>query len=157
MHPEFERIIDYLLLDDEDAFELSTIPLSELLEMDTPHFSSVDSLISVYFDKHELERIAKIVPAKYRGELRLPIILLRRVGRYEESYKVVGTKLENMLLQRLLKLTRAPFEKFAEVEEIRELENISMLGRRRFKTIYKVLPETSSVWLTTTQDYPSSP
>lgn len=156
-HPEFERIIDYLLLDEEDAFKFSTIPLSKLLEMDTPHFSSVDGLILVDFDKHELERIAKMVQGKYRETLRLPIILLKRVGRYEEAYKVIGTKLENMLLQRLLKLTEAPFKMYAEVEEIRELESISMLGRRRFNTIYKVLPETSSIWLITTHQYPFSP
>lgn len=113
-------------------------------------------MITVNFDRHELDRIAALVQDKYREELRLPIILLRKADRYGEPYKVVGTKLENMLLQRLLKLTRAPFEKYAEVEEIRELESISMLGRRKFKTIYKVLPETSSVWLTTTQDYPFS-
>lgn len=155
-HPEFKRIIDYLLLDNEEAFEFSTVPLSKLLEMDTPHFSSIDGLISADFEKHELERIAKMVPAKYHEELRLPIILLERVDRYEESYKVVGTKLENMLLQRLLKLTGTPFEKYAEVEEIRELESVSMLRRRRFQSIYKVLPETSSIWLTTTQNYPFS-
>lgn len=38
MHPEFREIIGYRLLREEDAFKLSTIPISELLKMDKPHF-----------------------------------------------------------------------------------------------------------------------
>lgn len=154
-HPESEKLVAYFLLEEELAFELSTIPLSELLEMDKPHFSSADGLITVDFDKHELDRIAKIVPEEYQKELQLPLILLRKedLG-YVESYKAVGTKLENLLLQRLLKLTKAPFDKYAEVEEKRELPSISMLRRRRFNTIYKVLPETSTIWLSTTYQHP---
>jgi len=151
-HPEF-RNVQYLLLDEEDAFKLSTIPLSELLKMDEPRFSSVDGLITVDFDKHELGRITKIVPEKYQRELRLPLILLRDFG-YWESYKSVGTKLENMLLQKILKLTEAPLEKFAEVEEKKEITGISTLRRRRFKTIYKVLPESSTIWLNITYQNP---
>lgn len=154
MHPEFSSLVEYLLLDEEDAFKLSTTSLSELLKMDKPRFSSVDGLITVDFDKHELGRIAQFVPEKYEKELRLPLILLRRVNKYVESYKAVGTKLENMLLQKLLKLTEASFERYAEIEEKRDLTSISMLRRRRFKTIYKVLPETSTIWLSTTYQHP---
>jgi len=153
-HPEFRSLVQYYLLDEEDAFKLSTIPLSELLKMDKPHFSSVDGLITVDFYKHELVRIAKIVPEKYQKELRLPLILLRKEVGYLEPCKAVGSKLENMLIQRLLKLTKAPFEKYAEVEEKRELTSISMLRRRRFNTIYKVLPESSTIWLRTTYQLP---
>lgn len=154
-HPESGSLVEYHVLDEEDAFKLSTIPLSELLKMDKPHFSSVDGLVTVDFDEHELRRIAKIVQEKYQKELRLPLILLRKVKGYVEPYKAVGTKLENMLLQRLLKLTEAPFETYSEVEEKRELTSISMLRRRRFKTIYKVLPETTTIWLSTTHQHPS--
>jgi uncharacterized protein (UPF0216 family) len=153
IHPEFSCIVEYLLLEEEDAFKLSTTPLFELLKMDKPHFSSVDGLITVDFDKHELVRIANIVPERYQKELRLPLILLGKEAGYMEPCKHVGTKLENMLLQRLLKLTKAPFEKFAEVEEKRELTSISML-RRKFNTIYKVLPENSTIWLNTTYEHP---
>jgi uncharacterized protein (UPF0216 family) len=153
-HPEFEGIVEYNLLEEEDAFKLSTIPLSELFKMDMPRFSSVDGLIKVDFDKHELQRIAKIVPEMYQKELRLPLILLRKSNYYEEPCKFVGTKLENMLLQKLLKLTEAPLEKYTEIEEKRELRRISMLRRRRFNTIYKVLPEHSTIWLRTTEQPP---
>ncbi|MEM3759586.1 MAG: DUF61 family protein [Candidatus Bathyarchaeia archaeon] len=154
MHPEVSGIVEYLLLEEEDAFKLSTTPLFELLKMDKPHFSSVDGLIIVDFDKQELVRIAKIVPERYQKELRLPLILLRKAAGYMEPYKHIGTKLENLLLQRLLKLTGVPFEKFAKVKEKRQLKNISMLRRRKFNTIYKVLPEESTIWLSTAYENP---
>jgi len=66
----------------------------------------------------------------------------------------VGTKLENMLLQKILKLTKTPFEKYAEVEEKKVVLGISMFRRRRFKTIYKVLPESSRIWLSITYQNP---
>lgn len=151
-HPEL-GFVGYNVLGQEDAFKLSTIPLSELLKMDAPHFSSVDGLITVDFDKQELERIEKIVPEKYQKELRLPLILLKKLKAYE-SYKAVGTKLENMLLQKLLKLTGAPFEKYIAIAQKTEVASISMLGRRKFKTIYKVLPESSTICLRTANELP---
>ena len=152
-HPEFHGVT-YLLLEKEDAFKLSTILLSELLEMDEPYFSSVDGLITVDFDKHELGRISKIVPEKYQKELRLPLILLKKYWGCEDPYTFIGTKLENMLLQKILKLTDASFEKYAEVEEKIEIAGITMLRRRRFNTIYKILPETSKIWLSTMYQRP---
>lgn len=145
-HPEFYNV-QYLLLDEEEAFKLSTIQLSELLKMDKPHFSSIDDLITVDFNKQELERIAKIVPDRYKEKLRLPLIFLKNIRSIYDEYRVVGTKFENMLLQKLLKITEAPFDTYDKIEEKRELTSISMLRRRRFDTVYKILPESSTTWL----------
>ncbi len=153
-HPEFYGFVQYILLREEDAFKLSTTPLSELLKMDKPHFSSVDGLIEVDFEKRELERIAKMVPEKYHGKLRLPLIFLKKQHGHVQSYKAFGTKLELLLLQKLLKLTEAQWKNYAEVEAKREYTSISMFGRRKFQTIYKILPETSSTWLSTTDEHP---
>jgi uncharacterized protein (UPF0216 family) len=152
-HPELGSV-GYNVLGQGDAFKLSTMPLSELLKMDKPHFSSVDGLITVDFDKQELQRIEKIVPEKYQKGLRLPLILLKKLKAYE-SYKTVGTELENMLLQKLLKLTVAPFEKYRDIAQKTEVTGISMLKRRKFKTIYKVLPESSTIWLRTANELPN--
>ena len=145
-HPEFMSV-QYLLLDEEEAFKLSTIPLSELLKMDKPHFSSIDGLITIDFNKQELERIAKIVPDRHKEKLRLPLILLEKIPSIYYKYEVVGTKLENMLLQKLLKITEAPFDTYDKIEEKRKLTSISTLRRRKFDTVYKILPESSTIWL----------
>lgn len=94
-----------------------------------------------------LRESLKSYQKKYQEKIRLPLILLGKVNRDIQSYKAVGTKLENMLLQILLKITEEPFEKYDEVEEKRYLSSISMLRRRGFKTIYKVLPETTTIFL----------
>jgi len=155
-HPEFDNLVRYCVLWEEQAFKLSTIPLSDLLSMDKPNFSSVDGLIDVQFDKSELERIANIVPKEYHRDLRLPLIFLGPItDEYQGKYKVIGSNLENFLLQKLLKLTSVSFEKY-KVESVKSVNKISTLNRRRFKTIYKVFPhfERSPVWLSVTYNNP---
>jgi len=156
-HPEFEGPVQYYVLTEEKAFKLSTAPLSDLLKMDKPSFSSADGLINMSFDKHELERVAEMVPERYHEELRLPLILLRDSIDYTGAYKVVGAKLENFLIQKLLKLTNIPFERYTEVEGIKVIESISMLKRRKLNTVYKVLPEREPLWLSITYKNPSFP
>jgi len=156
-HPEFRGPVEYYVLKEEEAFKLSTAPLSELLKMDKPSISSADGLINIGFDKHELERVAEMVPERHHGELRLPLILLKASIDYTGTYKAVGSKLENFLIQKLLKLTNIPFERYTEAEGIKVIESISMLKRRKFNTIYKVLPEREPLWLSITYDNPSFP
>jgi uncharacterized protein (UPF0216 family) len=145
-HPEFHKV-KYNILTELDAFKFSTIPLSELLNMDTPHFSSAGGVINVDFDKRELERIAKMVPETYHENLRLPLILLRKMPFTYPQYMTFGTKLEITLLKKLLKQTERPLEMNPYKIEKSDISDISMLGRRRFKTIHQILPERSSVWL----------
>lgn len=149
-HPEFGGLVQYYVLKEEEAFKLSTAPLSDLLKMDEPSFSSADGLIKIGFDKHELERVAEMIPERHHGELRLPLILLGDSIDYAYTYKAVGSRLEKFLIQKLLKLTNTPFERYAESEGIKVIENISMLKRRKFDTIYKVLPERERLWLSIT-------
>lgn len=156
-HPEFEGLVEYYVLTEEEAFKLSTAPLSELLKMDKPSISSADGLINISFDKHELERAAEMVPEQHHVELRLPLILLRSSIDYTGTYKAVGSKIENFLIQKLLKLTNIPFERYTEADGIKVIESISMFKRRKFNTIYKVLPECEPLWLSITYENPFFP
>lgn len=101
-HPEYDGV-RYAFLYGDEAFKQSTIPLSNLLKMDAPSFSSIDGLVNVTFDKTELKRIASIVPQAYHQELRLPLILFGPMGDYPGKYKFLGGKTESFLLQKLLK------------------------------------------------------
>lgn len=152
-YPEFHKVM-YLLLDEDDAFKLSTIPLSELLKMDKPHFSSADGFITVDFEKRELERIAEMVPEEHHEILRLPFILLRERPFRNYEYQIAGTKVEITYLKKLLKISDSPRNNENAVYDNNGLLEISMLGRRKFKTIYKILPESSRVWLKKTYHPP---
>jgi len=153
IYPEFHKV-KYLLYDEGDAFTSSTIPLSELLKMDKPHFSSADNFITVDFDNRELERLAKMVPEEHHEQLRLPFILLREMPRRKYLYQIAGTSMEKKYLRRLLKISDTPRSKNTVVNEYSGLDSITMLGKRRFKTIYKILPESSLIWLNASTQRP---
>jgi uncharacterized protein (UPF0216 family) len=129
--------------------------------MDKPYFSSIDGLVDVTFDRTELERVADIVPQEYHKELRLPLVLFGPLGDYSGKYKLLGGRTEDFLLQKLLKLNNASFEKFRETQGLKLVDDISMLNRRKFRTIYKVFfkldrtesqSELSGVWLNARYD-----
>ena len=181
-HPEF-GLVRYYGMSEEFAFLMSTAPLSDLLKRARQEgysrdwyssrfvdFLSLDGFVKVHgFSKKELERVAIIVPQEYHEKVRLPLILLTsmdevrymyeldtRIYKYRGKYKVVGSSLENFLLQKLLKLTSTRFERYAKAESIRTVNSISMLKRRKFYTIYAIFPEApSGVWLSTTYENPS--
>ena len=142
-HPEFTYQVRYGILDYDRAFKLSTAPLSDLLKMDKPSYSSIDGLVNIDFNQRELERIAKIIPQQYHQELRLPLIILRNIHEYG-GYELIGNWLETYLLNNLLKLSDVRFEKYAEERYLfrrTKVNSISTLKRRRFNTIYKIFPE----------------
>lgn len=152
-YPDFHNV-KYLLYDEDDAFKLSTIPLFELLNMERPRFSSAENFITVDFDKRELERLAQMVPEEHHKILRLPFILLREVPFRNYVYKIAGTNLENKYFKKLLKISDTPGKNDNGMNENNGLNEISMLGRRRFKTIYKILPESSTIWINATYQRP---
>lgn len=93
-HPEHNHGVHYSFLYGNEAFKQSSMPLSDLLKMDVPCFSSIDGLVDVKFDKTELERVATIIPQELQKELRLPLILFGPLGDYPGKYRLVGSKIE---------------------------------------------------------------
>ena len=156
-HPEHNHGVHYGFLYGNEAFKQSSMPLTDLLKMDVPCFSSIDGLVDVKFDKTELERVGTIIPQELQKELRLPLILFGPLGDYPGKYKLVGSKIEEFLLQNLLKLTDASFDKFKENLSYKLFDSISTLNRRKFSSIYKVFfkleqDELSRVWLNARYD-----
>jgi hypothetical protein len=156
-HPEYKGV-RYAFLCGDEAFKKSTAPLSDLIKMDSPCFSSIDGLVDVKFDKTELERVANVIPEDYHKELRLPLILFGPLGNYpgkydyQGKYKLLGGKAEEFLLQNLLKLTDAPFDKFTETRGVKLVDSISTLKKRKVETIYRVICFTYRTTRTHTGD-----
>jgi uncharacterized protein (UPF0216 family) len=155
-HPEFGSVRYSLLWSGE---KFSTTPLSDLLKMENPCVSTPDGFLNAGFDKGELDKLTQIFPQEYHGQIRLPLILIGPLtGENYGAYKLMGGKAEEFLLQRLMKATNAPFDKFEETRE-KIVSSISMLKRRHFRTIYKVFfgferPYQSGVWLSARYDSP---
>jgi uncharacterized protein (UPF0216 family) len=170
-YPEYDYV-RYGFLNEHEAYKASSTPLSELLKMSDPHFSSIDGLVNVgfkdnfitdkRFDKSELERVAGIIPAEYHAQIRLPLVFLNpATGNFQGKYKLIGSKLEEFLVQTLLKQTKVTLEKFKETPYVKTFDSITTLRRRGFNKIYKVFynfqgnelsSDSSSVWLNARHD-----
>jgi len=78
--------------------------LAELLEHIDSTVTAVDGS-SILLKTGELEELAKTVPVEYRGRLKLPIIVLRRMELGKSVYTVAGDRIEEFTVKRILGLT----------------------------------------------------
>ncbi|MEM4699785.1 MAG: DUF61 family protein [Candidatus Nezhaarchaeales archaeon] len=90
---EVERINEHL------PKEFKT--LEELLSMDDPCVKARDGG-EIIFDRAELEMIASLLPKELHSQLRLPIVLLRRMDLGPGVFSVSGGKIEAYLALKLL-------------------------------------------------------
>jgi uncharacterized protein (UPF0216 family) len=75
--------------------------LDELLSMDSPSVKARDGG-EIIFDRGELELLAQLIPKELYGQLRLPIVLLRRVDLGPGTFSLSGGKVEAYLALKLL-------------------------------------------------------
>lgn len=90
---EMERLNDHL------PKEYKT--LDELLSMDSPSVEARDGG-EIIFDRDELELIAQLIPKELYSQLRLPMVLLRRVDLGPGTFSLSGGKVEAYLALKLL-------------------------------------------------------
>lgn len=75
--------------------------LEELLSMDDPCVKTRDGG-EIIFDRAELRMIASLLPRELHSQLRLPIVLLRRIDLGPGVFSVSGGKIEAYLTLKLL-------------------------------------------------------
>lgn len=75
--------------------------LDELLSMDSPSVKARDGG-EIIFDRGELELLAQLIPKELYSQLRLPIVLLRRVDLGPGTFSLSGGKVEAYLALKLL-------------------------------------------------------
>jgi uncharacterized protein (UPF0216 family) len=73
-----------------------------------PSVETVDGT-SILLKKEELERLARIVPENYHDQIRLPMIVLRRMELGKSIYTVAGEPIEEFAVKKILGLTEADF------------------------------------------------
>ncbi|MFX1487305.1 MAG: DUF61 family protein, partial [Promethearchaeota archaeon] len=70
--------------------------LKELLQEEKPHVITRDG--SKYpLDKKELKTVANLLSNEYHSKLKLPIILIRRIGLGPGVFSIGGGKIENFV------------------------------------------------------------
>jgi uncharacterized protein (UPF0216 family) len=83
------------------------LPLTLLLEMDTPYVETIGG-DRHYFDKKELRELAEVLPKELLDRLRLPLVFKRSLEVEESLYFLDGGEVEVEVLKRLVGLSYIP-------------------------------------------------
>lgn len=138
MSPFIEKMIERDIDTLNDHLPESRHPLSELLETDSPHFRTRDSNVSV-FRKDELEELAAEVPSRFHDDVRLPIVLLRRLDYGVGIYTIAGNKVELFMIFRIIGYVDL------EWENIENWKPVEKLAKPQVQVLRRKLPSTTSI------------
>jgi uncharacterized protein (UPF0216 family) len=114
------------------------VPLSDLIGLDSPQFKTRIGEVSV-FRVEEIEEISLEVPERFHRDIRLPIVLLRRLDYGPGIYTVAGSKAELFMVHRFIGYVDLEWENFAKWEPVEKL------ARPQVQTLRRKLPSTTSI------------
>jgi hypothetical protein len=105
--------------------------LQQLLNEDSPYVDTVDGN-KIYFKRHDIEEVSKILPKKFYGSIMLPILIVRRIKLGKGVFTVMGGRLEKHLVKKVLGLTQKSFDETESGEvylyKVQVQELLSKLG-----------------------------
>ncbi len=82
--------------------------IAQLLKATEATVETVDGT-SILLKKEEIEKLAQIVPETYHNQIRLPMIILRRMELGKSVYTVAGEPIEEFTVKKILGLTESEF------------------------------------------------
>ncbi|MHA2426182.1 MAG: DUF61 family protein, partial [Candidatus Thorarchaeota archaeon] len=115
-----DKMIEHDIDTLNDHLPESRVPLNELIGVESPQFKTRIGEFSV-FRVEEIEELALEVPEKYHGEIRLPIVVLRRLDYGSGIYTVVGNKAELFLVHRIIGYVDLGWEGFVRWKPVEKL------------------------------------
>ena len=145
------RFIDKMIEHDIDTLNdhlpESRIPLSDLIGMDSPQFRTRIGEVSV-FRVEEIEELTQEVPKKFHEEIRLPIVILRRLDHGSGIYTIAGSKVELFMVHRIIGYVDLGWEDFAQWKPIERL------ARPQVQTLRRRLPSTTTIGIGMSKEKP---
>ncbi|MFW9789390.1 MAG: DUF61 family protein [Candidatus Thorarchaeota archaeon] len=136
------RFIDKMIEHDIDTLNdhlpESRIPLSDLIGLESPQFRTRIGETSV-FRIEEIEDLMLEVPPKFHEDIRLPIVILRRLDHGAGIYTVAGNKAELFLVHRLIGYVNLGWENFALWKPVEKL------ARPQVQILRRKLPSTTTI------------
>jgi uncharacterized protein (UPF0216 family) len=136
--PFLEKMIERDMETLNDHLPESRLPLSELVEVESPQYRTRDGQFSV-FRKEEIAELAVEVPARFHQDILLPIVLIRRLDYGQGIYSISGGKIESFTIHRVLgyvDLEWTDFGKWAPIER---------LARPQVQLLRRKLPSTTTI------------
>jgi uncharacterized protein (UPF0216 family) len=129
-----------------DHLPSATIPLSELIASDSPCYVTRSGESSA-FRQEEIEMLSNEVPAEFQSDLRLPIVILRRMDLGPGIFTVAGGRVELFLVQRMI---------VGHVDLswniIRTWKPIDTLARPQVQIVRRKMPSTTCLGFTLAPD-----
>ena len=128
-----------------DHLPLTRPSLKELLKLDSPEYRTRTGEMSV-FKHEEIEQLAKEVPTKFHDEVKLPIVILRRLDLGRGFYSVTGSKPELFLVWKIVGQVDLEWEKIAEWKPK------DRMYRPQVQILRRKLPSATCIGFTTQKD-----
>jgi uncharacterized protein (UPF0216 family) len=121
-----------------DHLPESRISLSDLIGMASPQFKTRIGEVSV-FRIEEIEELKLEVPSKFYENIKLPIVVLRRLDYGSGIYTVAGNKAELFMVHRIIGYVDLGWEDFATWKPVEKL------ARPQVQILRRKLPSTTSI------------
>jgi len=132
-----------------DHLPESRVPLSDLIGLGSPQYKTRIGEVSV-FRVEEIEEIAMEVPKRFHRDIRLPIIVLRRLDYGSGIYTVAGNKAELFTVHRIIGYVDLGWENFAK------WKHVERLARPQVQLLRRKLPSTTIIGIAMSSKEPSS-
>jgi uncharacterized protein (UPF0216 family) len=136
LNSKIEKVLEHEIDTLNDHLPRARIRLADLLKEKNPHFLTRCGDKSV-FKLEELEWLRTEIPSQFHNEVRLPIVILRRLDQGPGIHSISGNKVELFMVHKILGYVDLEWEK------INDWAPIEHLARPQVQIIRKKLPSTT--------------
>ena len=142
-----DKMIEHDIDTLNDHLPESRVPLNDLIGMDSPQFKTRIGEVSV-FRVEEIEELAQEVPKKFHEEVRLPIVVLRRLDYGTGIYTVAGNKAELFMVHHIIGYVDLGWDDFTQWKPVEKL------ARPQVQTLRRRLPSTTTIGIAMSKEKP---
>ncbi|MFW9799230.1 MAG: DUF61 family protein [Candidatus Thorarchaeota archaeon] len=143
MTSPIDRILEHEIDSINDHMPAKRSTLSELMQSASPHYVTRGGEVSI-LKKEEIAKIAKEMPTLFHKEVKLPIVILRRMDYGPGIYTVAGEKVELFLIHRVLGQVDLEWKDF------RNWKPVEKLMRPQVQAVRRKFPSTTCIGFVTT-------
>ncbi len=145
MSPSIDNFLQHEIETLNDHLPEFRVTLKELLIQDEPKFYTRCGDVSV-FRIEDIEFLRDEVPEIFHDDIRLPIIILRRLDYGPGIYTVAGNKAELFTIHKVLGYDNLSWENFSSWVPVEQL------ARPQIQKIRQKMPSTTTIGIVFTTD-----
>jgi uncharacterized protein (UPF0216 family) len=143
--PSIDKVVQHEIDSINDHMPANRFTLSELAKSEDPHYMTRNGEKSI-LKMDEIIELLKVVPSRFHDEIRLPIVILRRMDYGAGIYTIAGGKAELFMVHHLLGYVDLEWRDFQEWKPIEKLM------RPQVQAIRRRLPSASCIGFVTSTE-----